>query len=1208
MIFPPAILRCLWPCCAALLVSAGGALAQPGAVDPGFSSTISGAVSSWNYGDFQYDGRSLIAGWFEAVNGQPVRKIVRLAGNGAVDSTFQFQRSVIANCLQPAGNEGWFAVTSRSVAAGDLSTLHLLDAEGRLVKDLAVTTGSIRRILPQPDGKILIGGSFNMVAYNLRNGIARLNEDGSTDQTFTFGLPASATLRDFAVQPDGRILVYGIFTKGLVRLNADGSVDPSFSPELSYTGSSAFPFDVQVQRDGRIIVAGNFNKVNGITRNNIARLHPDGSVDESFSGDVTGTVQSISLLEGGQALITGDITSVGGIPRGRRARLNADGSLDLSYNGGTAPAGMFGALDPEGRVHLSNGTRLQNSAIRSELKRLGGKLVWEREGALPEVVSARFEVRSGPEGEWADLGQPVKVGGNWELDGLDLPAAGAVRVRGTGHHTKRMGEAHLSLAAALPAVEFVPAAGGPSGGQLDFGGEVVGRERLRTIRMRNLSSQSIPAVMVGVAGPDAGRFSVVSQSSDTLPPYGSMTLLIRFLADSTGTKSASLAVTSAAPGFVPPALALTGEGIAEYRPVMEEVGIVPFSATDFNASAHTLGPITFLYPPNGGSTYRIIESNGTAMGRFTNAPSAGRATGIYQGHAYDLVVSYVSSGTYHAVDVRLNNSRPLATYSAGLLWPGGALAIQEDGKMIMSGGFRRIGSVDREKIARLHPDGSLDLNFNGSCDVAAECILPLPDGRILLGGNFTTVGGLPRRGIARLHHDGSVDASFDLGLDNGSVRLVALPGGKILVGGVFTTVEGTPRSGLVRLHPDGTVDGSFNAAVFESVTNLFALAVQDDGKILAGGRFGMGGETRYLVRLSADGVPDGTFLAQPDFVVSSLVVQKDGRILVGGHFNRMGSTPRSKIARLHPDGSCDEDFAKFIQLNGAVSTIAPQTDGRIMIGGTFSTANGLLPRAGVARLHATGELDVSYYTGSGTPFIWSILHDESGGLFVSGEFSGGMYKLGSTGSSVLEVVDGNRIEWKRTGSAPALRSVTFESSSDGRSWTPLGAGVETSAGWVLADVSPPVSGFIRARGQSIVSNRGYASVRKVKMINRESTALENWRSSRFGSMFSENDGADHADPDKDGVSNLMEYALGLNPTDAASRALPSWIPGNGRYEMNFTGLPASGGIIYAAEWSTTMAEGDWHPAEDLSVGDQKSFRVPVGAEERKFFRLKVANP
>src|SRR5204862_1512162 len=151
--------------------------------------------------------------------------------------------------------------------------------------------GTLYALALQSDGKVLIGGSFTNINGIRRNGIARLNEDGSLDPQFDPGggvqgsaHGVSASVRSIAVQTNGQIVIGGFFLgygdlprDGIARLNPDGSVDRLFNP--SYGQDAVFP--IVLQSDGRILAGGYFS-VSGLIIE-FARLNNDGSVDEGFT-------------------------------------------------------------------------------------------------------------------------------------------------------------------------------------------------------------------------------------------------------------------------------------------------------------------------------------------------------------------------------------------------------------------------------------------------------------------------------------------------------------------------------------------------------------------------------------------------------------------------------------------------------------------------------------------------------------------------------------------------------------------------------------------------------------------------------------------------------------------------------------------------------------------------------------------------------------
>src|SRR5260221_522541 len=174
----------------------------------------------------------------------------------------------------------------------------------------------------QPDGKILVGGGFTGLGggtgTTTRNRIGRLNADGTVDPSFNPG--ANSIVEAIAVQPDGKILVGGTFSMlggggagttariALGRLNADGSLD-SFNPGASKQPVGAVPivYATALQPDGKIVVGGYFQGLGGGTgatpRNYIGRLNADGTVDAGFNPGATFMVNALALQADGKIVV-----------------------------------------------------------------------------------------------------------------------------------------------------------------------------------------------------------------------------------------------------------------------------------------------------------------------------------------------------------------------------------------------------------------------------------------------------------------------------------------------------------------------------------------------------------------------------------------------------------------------------------------------------------------------------------------------------------------------------------------------------------------------------------------------------------------------------------------------------------------------------------------------------------------------------------------
>ena len=108
----------------------------------------------------------------------------------------------------------------------------------------------------------------------------------------------------------------------------------------------------------------------------------------------------------------------------------------------------------------------------------------------------------------------------------------------------------------------------------------------------------------------------------------------------------------------------------------------------------------------------------------------------------------------------------------------------------------------------------------------------------MIGGAFTQVNGIARPYLARLNPDGLVDLDFDTGAGFNSpiFAILAQSDGKVVVGGSFTAFDGQSMNRLARLRGDGSWDASFDVGAGATDT-INTLAAQADGKLLAGGNF-----------------------------------------------------------------------------------------------------------------------------------------------------------------------------------------------------------------------------------------------------------------------------------------------------------------------------------------------------------------------------------
>lgn len=307
---------------------------------------------------------------------------------------------------------------------------------------------------------------------------------------------------------------------------------------------------------------------------------------------------------------------------------------------------------------------------------------------------------------------------------------------------------------------------------------------------------------------------------------------------------------------------------------------------------------------------------------------------------------------------------------------------------------------------QLVPCFNTGTGFNGN----TNSFILLPTGKILCAGNFTNYNGTPVNRICRLNADGTLDPTFSAAaaIDNEIYRMTALANGQILISGSFTA----PKSGIARLNADGSVDGMFNmAGTGINAGGIHSFAVQTDGKIVVTGGVAIGftqyndGIMNYTVngiaRLNADGTVDAAFNSGPGsglnngFNTSNLNVvamQPDGKILIGGDFTTYkGAVVPRGIIRLNSDGSRDSTFnpgsTGGVDGSGSVGfPIIVQPDGKILICGAFSMYN-TSPRNHLARLNADGSLDNTFNpAGPNAPNV-TMAQLADGRLLVTGDFT-----------------------------------------------------------------------------------------------------------------------------------------------------------------------------------------------------------------------------
>lgn len=239
------------------------------------------------------DGKFFVSGLFSEIGGQPRDGLARFLADGTLDASFNpgsggGGSTVITLAAQRDGK----VLLGGSLWDGSaFRPLMRRNTNGSIDTSFVTTADSPPSVFAQqPDGKILMGGNLATVNGTATPKLVRLNLDGTLDNTFSLVVANGAVTsepRRLIVQPDGKILVGGnvqVRLNGstvnvpLARLNADGTLDSAFTQKVSALLGSVTFADIALQTDGRIVGVGTFT-LSSPSVVNAVRFKTDGSVD-----------------------------------------------------------------------------------------------------------------------------------------------------------------------------------------------------------------------------------------------------------------------------------------------------------------------------------------------------------------------------------------------------------------------------------------------------------------------------------------------------------------------------------------------------------------------------------------------------------------------------------------------------------------------------------------------------------------------------------------------------------------------------------------------------------------------------------------------------------------------------------------------------------------------------------------------------------------
>ena len=949
-------------------------------------------------------------------------------------------------------------------------------------------TGQVNALLIQPNGQIVVGGLFSQLQPNattnpiVRGNLARVNIDGSLDPVFD--PEPNGQVLAMALQPNGKILIGGAFTtvqgtgsatptprNHIARLNSDGSLDTTFNPNATsaYVNSSQV-YAIGVQSNGQIVIGGAFTSLqpNGAatatTRNHIARLNSDGSLDTTFNPNANAMVGAICVEPNGQIIIGGGFTylqptgTTSPATRSYIARINTDGSLDPNFNPGANNqvsaitmqidgkiliGGSFSLLLPPGASSATtadsiarlNGDGSIDTSFTSQAASGVSAIAVQADGKIviggiftgvqneTNSLAIRYIARYNPDGtldgsfspspNYAVYALAIQTDGKIVLGG----AFNQVQPDGTAVGVFRNGIARLGYDGTLDG-NFDPNAYGSvstavvqSTGQIIIGGtfaSVGGLARGNLARLNANGSVDTTfdpepngQVTCLVIQPD-GKILVGGNFTSFLPNNTTTAVVHSYLARLNA--DGSLDST-----FDP-------EPNGEVNSMILQPG-----TTSTNFKILVGGAFAAFTPGSGPIPAQTINSTTTT----TSSTTSGNTT-------VTVDTTTISNGTITVTSTSSTNSTgptPVTTTTTvtATTYTDGTPPTTVTATTVMT---------EVLYCARLNSDGSVDTTFlpTPNNNVLGMALEPT-DNAVILVGNITSITPVSTQVTSQVANimrvsltDGSLDTSIAIN-PGGAVNAVAIqPNGQIVIAGAFSTVDPNPvattvqtstgpvttvtapttRLAIARVNVDGSLDTSFNPAV-AAPGSVYWLAINPTtSQILIGGIFSsVGGVVRNnIARLNTDGSVDTTFAPGLNGVVDSVQFLSNNQILATGAFTTVtpaGSLTQSQathVIRFNSNGTVDTTFVPGVGANAQIGALAIQPNGEVILGGSFVNIGGVSATNAV-RLYSDTGFDGSLAANPDAQ-VNAIAVQPDGSIFLGGAFNG----VGLTTNSSGNIVSG----------------------------------------------------------------------------------------------------------------------------------------------------------------------------------------------------------
>jgi hypothetical protein len=610
------------------------------------------------------------------------------------------------------------------------------------------------------------------------------------------------------------------------------------------------------QSDGSLVIGGEFTRVDGVARRNLARLHPDGTLDASWRASTDNAVYSIAIDAHDDVFVTGAFAAASGEPRASFAKFegHGTGAVDAAWNPGTQVASTYA---PPRIVIASDGSVFAFVSIFHS-DTFGERNVVK----MPPVATGAIDFSWNPAIQY--------------VSSVAADPSGALYIGGYG--TAADGCVH-KVSPNGPGAAI-------TGWRTTLGGNPLA---LATAAAGSLyASSDVP-------------FDV---------PGGGQRYIVRFAAGSQGEIDAGWS-----PEVSHPVLALGWRAAADRRrdqprPRQRDRASTrrrPHRRRPLRAGRHRRAQEPFRLTPEGSldSAWNASDTADAVV-----ALAVGADGDVFAGLFVASDTAAQPVRRYAAASGALDPTWSVSIGGGGDPSPMiRSLAHDGRGPQVVGGLFNRIGGAARAGLARFAVDsGTLDAWTVPQVGGADELALAA-DGMMYIARDTTGyAGSTPIYSGEITKIDPGNDAPtvvWTRSLNGYPTSIAIAADGSLFAGGYFELDGDAVSTDVLKLSPQGDIDAAWTAATASAneVRTASALTLDGEGRVyISGGRTsrspdGIASYASYLVRRTpADGGTDGTWQPSIDGYTSTLLAAPPQTLVIGGQFSAIIGSARDSIA------------------------------------------------------------------------------------------------------------------------------------------------------------------------------------------------------------------------------------------------------------------------------------------------------------------------